>query len=43
MAYRGYLICWTLLGEVFIEKGAHLIGWATGEADAKRIIDSLLD
>ena len=43
MAYRGYLIKKLFTGEVFIEKGGALIGWAQDIDEAKRNIDMLLE
>ena len=43
MAYRGYLICTTLLGHFFVEKDGRLICWADNATDAKRKIDVLLN
>lgn len=42
-AYRGYLIQTTLAGKTFISCGGALIGWAEDAADARRIVDHLLD
>jgi len=41
MAYKGYTINQTLLGEYFIMKGGHHIGYALSLAHAKQVIDEL--
>lgn len=42
-AYRGYSLGRTMTGELYVEKGGHLIGWASSMDDARRKIDALLN
>jgi hypothetical protein len=42
-AYRGYLICRTIGGQIWVERDRHLICWASDVAQAKAQINGLVD